>query len=109
MQHIIGLQLYTGATAQSPVHGGKRAKEDSTFLPTAAFNYTLKNLSLVKVITNSIGVSIMAELENTKVCWKVKPNSWRDIWSQYCVVTSKKLMIFTCFTKHKTGILQKTI
>jgi hypothetical protein len=84
-----------------------RAMEDSTFLHTAAFNYTPKNLSLVKVITNSIGVSIMAELENTEVCWKVKPNSWRDIWSKYCAVNSKKLMIFTCSTKHKTGFLQQ--
>jgi len=83
--------------------------EDSTFLPTAAFNYTPKNLSLVKVIINSICVSIMAELENTEVCWKAKPNSWRDKWSQYCAVNSKKLMGFTCFTNHKTGILQQTI
>jgi hypothetical protein len=72
------------------VHGGKRAVKDYTFLPTAAFNYTPKILSLVMVITNSIGVSIMAEPENTLVCWKVTPNSWRDIWSQYCVVNSKK-------------------
>jgi hypothetical protein len=50
------------------VHGGIRAMEDSTFLPTAAFTYTPKNLSLVKVITNSIGVSIMAELEKIEVC-----------------------------------------
>jgi hypothetical protein len=58
-------------------------------------------------LSNSTGVSIMAELENTEVCWKVKPNSWRDIWSKYCAVNSKKLMIFTCSTKHKTGFLQK--
>jgi hypothetical protein len=102
-------QLHTDATAQSPVHDGMRAMEDSTFLQTAAFNYNPKNLSLVKVIPNSNGLSIMAELENTEVCWKVKPNSWRDIRSQYCVVNSKKLMIFICFTKHKTGILQQTI
>jgi hypothetical protein len=42
---------------------GMSAMEDSTFLPTAVFNYTPKNLSLVKVITNSIGVGITVELE----------------------------------------------
>jgi hypothetical protein len=68
------------------MHDGMRAMEDPTFLHIAGFIYTPKNLSLVKDITNSIGVSTMAELENTEVCWKVKPNSWRDTWSQYCAV-----------------------
>jgi len=49
-------------------------------------------MSLVKVITNSTGVSITAKLENREVCWKVKPKNWRDIWSQYCAVNSKKLL-----------------
>lgn len=91
------------------MHDRMRTMEDYTFLHTSAFNYNPKNLALVKVITNGNGVSIMAELENIEVCWKVKPNSWRDIWSQYCAANSKKLKIFTCFTKHKTGILQQTI
>jgi hypothetical protein len=79
-----------------------KAMEDSTSLSTASFNHTPKNLSLVKVITNNIGVSTMAELKNTEVCWK-------DICSQYCAVNSKKLPIFTCFTTQKIGIHQQTI
>jgi hypothetical protein len=43
---------------------GMRAMDDFTCLPTGAFHYTPKNLSLAKVITNNICVNRMAKWEN---------------------------------------------